>query len=769
MKLKEIHKNDFIEDDWKLRKLGSRLSCFSTKAEFGLKNEFYIRATKQLVEICEKAKEQDIEVFQQVLKRWKGTYSQIYGDRLSLEIFINHLYLTILIKSILYLKICSGKVNRQEIRGVVTGDFFATQKANLFHFDLSNWLADELVENESTEIFYNAIRILSKYDLTTVEEDIFRGLYEELIERTDRHKVGEYYTPSWLVHLTLEKVFSIWENTIPPKILDPACGSGTFLFYYVKCLIKKFNMSSSQILKHFVGFDINPIAELVTKANLLLALNEPTCEKLPIYVRDALRDEDIFNSYGNMNDFDVLVGNPPWIVLRSIKVKKYQDFIKKEMLKYNLLNNGNIHLHTQMDTATLFFRKCADKYLKTGGIIAFVMPRSVLGCTHQHSNFRKLEYPHTKLVTILDLENVEPLFKMPACVLIGLKGLKNTYPVFMERYWGKLPERNLSLPEVKSHLLIENEYYTPLINEQKASYYYNKFKVGVSIFPRSLYFVDLCSVTDNTILITTAKSILRIVKEPWKNELQGEVEQDFLFCTVLPWEMVPFGFVKMRPVILPLSVSHDTYRLSDIKEIKNEGYLAAYNWFNQAQRIWDENKTVKSNERFPRLIDRLNYNNLLSFQHPNKEYVVLYNATGKDITSCVIRKSKLVSFDVGNSKIYPRSFISDVKTWYLETNSSKEAHYLSAILNSAILSKLIKPYQPRGLFGARAIHRRPLQFPIPKFDEQKQLHLELSLLGKKIHKRVRDIILKDSSKNNVKKRMDLEITYIDDLVQRLLE
>lgn len=681
MKQKEIHDNNAIQNHRDLTELGDRASSFSTKTEFGIESKFYIGATKELFKLYDKAGKEDAEALQQILKRWKETYSQIYGDKLSSEIFINHVYLTMVIKSILYLKICSGNVNRQEIIGVVSGDFFAAQQGNLFDFDLTRWLADELVQDESIKIFSNAMKILSKYNLTTVDEDIFRGLYEELIERTERHKAGEYYTPSWLVNLTLEKVFSKWENTIPPKILDPACGSGTFLFYSVRYLENKFSLSSSQILKHIAGFDVNPIAIIVSKANLLLALNELTYEKLPIYLRDALRDDDLFNSYSNTDDFDVIVGNPPWIVLRSIKVKNYQNFIKKEMFKYNLINNGDIHLHTQLDTATLFFRKCAHKYLKSGGIIAFVMPRSVLGSTYQHVNFRKFESPSTKLLTVLDLENVKPLFKMPSCVLIALKGPKNSYPVFIERYSGELPDRDLTFLEIKSHLSIENGYYTPPANGQTVSYYYDKFTVGVSIFPRSLYFVDLHSITDNSIFITTSKSILRIVKEPWRIELQGEIEKDFLFCTVLPWEMVPFGFMKMRPVILPLQVGHAKYRLLDVKEIKNEGYWAAYNWFKHAQRIWDENKTVKSNERFPRLVDRLNYNNLLSFQHPNNKYSVLYNATGQDITSCVIDKSKLVSFDVGSSKIYPRAFIADVKTWYFETNSSKEAHYLSAILN----------------------------------------------------------------------------------------
>jgi type I restriction-modification system DNA methylase subunit len=56
------------------------------------------------------------------------------------------------------------------------------------------------------------------------EEDVFRELYEVLVEPEVRRSIGEYYTPVWLCDFLLRK-FRL-EGRL---VLDPFCGSGTFL------------------------------------------------------------------------------------------------------------------------------------------------------------------------------------------------------------------------------------------------------------------------------------------------------------------------------------------------------------------------------------------------------------------------------------------------------------------------------------------------------------------------------------------------------------
>jgi len=121
-------------------------------------------------------------------------------------------------------------------------------------------------------------------------------------------------------------------------------------------------------------------------------------------------------------------------------------------------------------------------------------------------------------------------------------------------------------------------------------------------------------------------------------------------------------------------------------------------------------------------------------------------------------------------EIKPRGFIADVKTWFFETESDMEAYYLSTVFNSEVLSEIIKPLQPRGLFGARAIHRRPLLFAIPKFDSNDDMHLKLAYIGRKCHEEVK--AMKFGRKNNiraeVKEKLKSEIIEVTQIVSKIL-
>ena len=764
----DILATELSSEKYKVRKLTNNLIV----EKFGAYSEFYKWTTESIGLLWDtvRNKKKPATIF----SRWRKIFSNIYGFEPSLDLFVNHVYLTLLAKTILYLWVNNRRCAKANFEGVLSNKYFKSKCiGGIFDQDFSIWLSEKSIMEDSKTFLARFANILSEFDLEQVEEDIFQGIYEELIGRADRHKAGEYYTPEWLVMLTLNSAFRVWHTKDrPPQILDPACGSGTFIYHSIRMLIDKFQLTPEQVIQYVKGIDINPIAVLISKVNYVLAVGSFFKDnkelKIPIYNADALQDIGLFNLGSFEEKVDIIVGNPPWIVLRSIKSKKYQDFVKKEAMKYKLISNGDTHLYTQMDIATLFFRKCADRYLEEGGVISFVMPRSVIAGTLQHVSFRKFDIPPVKLAKIIDLEDVTPLFNVPTCVLVGIKGIKTSYPVTLERYSGELPSRNLKYPEVTSRLLAIEQKYTPMVNvNNELSYYYDKFNVGVSIFPRSLYFVNLEKVEEPVVKVNTSKAIIKVVKDPWKKVLEGKVETDFIYSTILSWEMIPFGYVKMRPIALPVVISQEGFVLYDVPELKRLGYGGIATWLENAQRVWSKNRTPRSKELFPRLINRLNYNHLLSAQNPIKKYIVLYNATGKNITSCVIDKHNLPEFSVHNSLVTPKGFIIDIKTWFFETDSKGEAYYLCAILNSYILSKAIKPYQPRGLFGARAIHRRPLMFPIPKFSKENDLHIELSQMGKQCYIKVRGLKEK-RTKNFVKQILSDEIQGIDELVSELL-
>ncbi|HKR52598.1 MAG TPA: N-6 DNA methylase, partial [Pseudonocardiaceae bacterium] len=74
-------------------------------------------------------------------------------------------------------------------------------------------------------------RRLSRFDWTNVEHDVLKVLYESVIGSETRKQLGEYYTPDWLAEQVVSTAVT---DPLNQRVLDPACGSGTFLFHAVR-------------------------------------------------------------------------------------------------------------------------------------------------------------------------------------------------------------------------------------------------------------------------------------------------------------------------------------------------------------------------------------------------------------------------------------------------------------------------------------------------------------------------------------------------------
>jgi len=102
------------------------------------------------------------------------------------------------------------------------------------------------------------------------EEDVFRSLYEVLVEPETRRRIGEYYTPIWLVDKLLHG-FKLRGKFV----LDPFCGSGTFLVrtFYMKL---KEGEPPEEAYEELAGLDINPLAVSIARAELMIAYRKST-------------------------------------------------------------------------------------------------------------------------------------------------------------------------------------------------------------------------------------------------------------------------------------------------------------------------------------------------------------------------------------------------------------------------------------------------------------------------------------------------------------
>lgn len=140
--------------------------------------------------------------------------------------------------------------------------------------DYFSWVRDPSDDLKTflRELFLSLVR----YDFSSVDEDVFRLLYEEVIDADTRHRIGEFFTPKWLAQFIVERVVTNGQHVV----LDPACGSGTFLVESIRrraTLRERAGKLTSSDLQDLVeqtwGFDINPLAVLLSRVNIYLVVS----------------------------------------------------------------------------------------------------------------------------------------------------------------------------------------------------------------------------------------------------------------------------------------------------------------------------------------------------------------------------------------------------------------------------------------------------------------------------------------------------------------
>lgn len=251
-------------------------------------------ANSALADIWADVKDQPDVVLRRDL--WSKLLQIVYGSNVEEEIlFFQHTYLTIVAKTmavrVLDIAIpdaddlLSGKdFADADIHGAVESDFF-----------------DWLLESPKGAAVVNRIaNQVARFRLRNVEHDVLKGLYESLIDPEQRRELGEYYTPDWLASRMVNRVI---DDPLNQRVLDPACGSGTFPFHAARRLLETADgngMSNAKALRlcteKVLGIDIHPVAVIIARVTYLLALGEDRLTakdrppvSIPIYLGESMQ------------------------------------------------------------------------------------------------------------------------------------------------------------------------------------------------------------------------------------------------------------------------------------------------------------------------------------------------------------------------------------------------------------------------------------------------------------------------------------------------
>jgi hypothetical protein len=135
-------------------------------------------------------------------------------------------------------------------------------------------------------------------------------------------------------------------------------------------------------------------------------------------------------------------------------------------------------------------------------------------------------------------------------------------------------------------------------------------------------------------------------------------------------------------------------------------------WWRRAESAWTAHR---SGERLT-LRGQLDFRRKLSQQFPSPAHRVVYIKGGMYLAAVIVS--------------YPSAVI-DHKLYWAATSGVDEARYLTAILNSDVLTQLVRPLQARGEHNPRDFDKYIFRLPIPLYDEDSVDHRELVVLAER--------------------------------------
>jgi SAM-dependent methyltransferase len=294
------------------------------RRELGKQSLAYEVAGSQLEVLWADVKDHpDVDVKRRL---WASLLEMVYGSSVDQDdLFFQHTYLTVVAKTMATRvlgaevldpeDLLSGKAFEDAgISGAVESDFF--------DWVLAATGGDELVRRIAVQV--------SRFRLEDVKQDVLKGLYESLIDPEQRFYLGEYYTPDWLAARMCDEAI---DDPLSQRVLDPACGSGTFLFHSIRRFLAAaeaagFSQADAirQCTEQIFGIDIHPVAVIIARVTYLLALGELRFRgrprfSLPVYLGDSLQ----WNTQRMLATLEVRIDVPdgpslhfPWEVAKDI-------------------------------------------------------------------------------------------------------------------------------------------------------------------------------------------------------------------------------------------------------------------------------------------------------------------------------------------------------------------------------------------------------------------------------------------------------------------
>ena len=596
-------------------------------------------------------------------------------------------------------------------------------------------------------------------------QDLLGTLYQELFPKRVRHALGEYYTPGWLAGHVLDQAG--FPQDPDARLLDPACGSGTFLVMAINrlraCHEKQHAGSGGsqrelcrKILAGVVGFDLNPLAVLSARANYLIAIRDLLRHagrvEIPVFLRDSILDPGNATGDGPGDDpggssdpfggrFDCVVGNPPWIAWDNLP-DDYRQATKPLWQRYGLFTlSGSDARHGggKKDLSMLMLYASADRYLKDGGRLAMVVTQTLFQTKGAGDGFRRFRLGHDgPWLGVLRVDDMAGFRPFPGAAnwtstILLEKGRPTVYPLPYVQWSlsGEPPEGDCGdrQPGFQQRRCLAE----PIDPDRATSPWFVRPPglktgparlVGPSDYQAHLgansggangvYWVRLLEERDGGILVEN-------VAETGKRSVatvRHVVETDLLY-PLLRWADVARYHAQPRGHLL-LVQDLDTRRGID-EAAMHERYPATYAYLKRFARVLTGRAAYKRYQHRAAFYSMYNVG-----RYTVAPAKVVWRRMDRRINAAVVE-------EVDDPRLGRRPVVPQETCVLVAAESSDEAHYLCALLNSAIVGFLVASHSVRGGkgFGTPSM----LDYlRLRRFEPENPQHAELAALSFEAHR-----------------------------------
>lgn len=411
--------------------------------------------------------------------------------------------------------------------------------------------------------------------------------------------------------------------------------------------------------------------------------------------------------------FNGIISNPPWLALSKIAANPYGQVLRDMARHLGLSPPGPAHLHTELSTT--FLTASIDRYLVKNGVVACILPDSVLN-GYQHKPFRQGAPKQSSLKVpfgVSELWRVERgTFKNEAIVAFGRK--------VSSAIGGEIPGAVVSRAG-----LVDNPFRVvsrgdrmvwsdvDVESPQAGFFDAGEFRQGADLMPRTLLFHDLVAAGPNwTVgeIDRQAGAKRYLVKDAKKHKefaiKSGAVGDKYVFDALMSNHLTPFVLGGPDKILLPFVRSASGWRAVSTQELAAEPANEAV-----FSRILAEISTSATPQTLLDLVET-DRSKLSSQSFSSDGYLVVYGAGGGVVCAAA---RKLDAFD-------PDKLVIDQTLYWHVVSTLDEALYLTGLFNSSAIEPVIAAFQPQGQQGERHIHRLPV-LVTPRFDVADPDHL----------------------------------------------